>query len=108
MKNREYVEVFIQWEKEDIGLGLTELPQGGIRFCTQIKFDEEGDVIPKWTAEIIIRKINDQFSCYANIKYLFEGAPYYLLSKGRRFAIFDGPNVIAKGEILTDLPTESD
>lgn len=59
--------------------------------------------MPKWTAEIIIRRFDSNSSCYADLKYMFDDAPYYLLAKGKKFILFDGPNPIAKGEVLTNL-----
>lgn len=97
---KEYVKAYIQWFRNDIK--WQEIPLDGIRFCPQIKFEEEGYILPKWTAEIIIRRANTSSSCYVDLKYLFEHAPHYLLIKGKKFIIFDGLNAIAKGEIVED------
>lgn len=96
----EYVKVNIEWltKKEH----LEQIPEDGIRFCTQIKFDEEGEKIPQWTAEIIITKCIGQYLYSGNLRYLFEQAPKYLLKSGKKFTIFDGPFLVAKGEVLTD------
>lgn len=97
----EYVEVNIQWYKEKSQ--LVQVPIEGIKFFTQIKFDEEGDKIPQWTAEILITKSINQCLSYGRLRYLFEHAPKHLLKKGKLFIVYDGPSQVAKGEILTDL-----
>lgn len=97
---REYVNVYIEWINKQIN--YVDIPQKGIKFCPQVRFEKEGATIPKWTAEIIIRKWGENASCYAEFKYLFEGAPLSLLKKGNKFELFDGPNEIAKGEVLED------
>lgn len=95
----EYVDVRIQWFRDKCQ--LVDKPSNGIKLFTQIKFPEEGDKIPQWTAEIIItRSINEKL-CYGNLRYLFEQAPKHLLEKGKVFIVFDGPLEVAKGEVLT-------
>lgn len=98
---KEYVEIYIEFSKKDIK--LVELSYNGIRFCPQIRLEDEGDIKPNWTVEIIIRESRNNFSFYADLRYLSENAPKELLKKGKEFILFDGPNQIAKGEILTDL-----
>jgi hypothetical protein len=98
--NRHFVKVYIKWLKK--GIEHTIIPPNGIRFCPQIRFDDEQNVQPIWTAEIIIRKWGNSSSCYADLRYLFDHAPNYLLKKGKKFIVFDGPNAIAEGEILND------
>lgn len=95
--NKQYVEVYIKWFKE---YEQWAERSNCIRFCTQIRLEEEGEDKPIWTAEIIIKKFSDPSSCYADLKYLFEHAPNHLLKKGKSFALFDGPNQIANGKII--------
>lgn len=99
--NKQYVDVYIEWQQESIS--HVEIPSEGIRFCPQIRFEDEVEILPKWTAEIIIRSWGINSSCYAELKYLFSTAPNYLLKKGNKFIIFDGPNIIANGEVLSNL-----
>lgn len=95
-----YVEVEIEWLREQTR--LEQIPIDGIRFCPQIKFEEEGDKIPQWTAEIIIRKSINKYLCYGDLRYLFKEAPNHLLKKGKKFIIFDGPFPIANGKVVTN------
>lgn len=96
-----YVKVNIEWIKPHIE--LYDIPDEGIRFCPQIKFEEEGDKLPQWTAEIVIKNNISKSLCAGYLRYLFEQAPDYLLKRGKRFVVFDGSFPIANGEILTDL-----
>lgn len=95
------VRINIEWLKSHVK--LEEIPTNGIRFCPQIKFEEEGEEIPQWTAEIIIRRKIDESLYFGDLRYLFENAPKHFLRKGKRFIIFDGPLPIANGEVVTDL-----
>lgn len=98
---KQYVDVYIEWFNKDIS--YPEIPPKGIRFCPQVRFEDQGSAIPKWTAEIIIRKWGSKASCYAELRYLFDHTPNYLLKQGEKFILFDGPNEIAKGEVLNGI-----
>lgn len=95
-----YAEVSLEWFEENGQLDYTT--SKGTRFCTQIRFIEEGNKIPQWTAEIIITKSINKCLSVGNLRYLFEHAPNHLLKKGSKFIVFDGPYQIAKGEVLAD------
>lgn len=96
----EYVDVKIEWFTEKAQ--FEEIPSEGIKFFTQIKFDEEGDKLPQWTAEIVITKSINKHICFGNLRYLFEHAPKHYLKKEKKFIVYDGPSQVAKGCILTD------
>lgn len=96
-----YVKVYIEWLNK--GISKSEVPPEGIRFCPQIRFDDEKNKDPNWTAEIIIRRWGDNSSCFAELRYLFDKAPHHLLKQGKTFIIFDGPNKIANGKVVSDL-----
>ena len=53
--------------------------------------------------EVIIRRWGSDSSCYTELRYLFDDAPKHLLKKGKKFILFDGPNEIAKGELLNGI-----
>ncbi|WP_143318590.1 hypothetical protein [Clostridium sp. HBUAS56017] len=99
--DKEYVQASIEWFGDEIE--WPEIPLDGLKFHPQIKFEEEGDVQPKWTVEVIIRRVSNNSNYYVDLKYLFEQAPHNLLRKGGKFVLFDGPNAIAKGEVMEDV-----
>lgn len=98
IKVNEYVSVNIEWIKENEVLDSEYMNE--IVFHTQIRFEEEGDKIPQWTAEIVLIKSIKKGLFYGKLKYLFDEAPKHLLKEGKKFSVFDGPLEVAKGKIL--------
>ncbi|MEQ8156583.1 MAG: hypothetical protein ABRQ25_17175 [Clostridiaceae bacterium] len=101
----EYVQAKIDWFEDKNQ--LNHIPESGVRICTQIKFDQEGDKIPQWTAEIIITRSISKCISYGKLRYLFEQAPKYLLKESNKFIVFDGPFKVARGEVLADSADEN-
>ena len=91
------VKANIYWTSVDKG-GRKHILPIGMRYCPIIVFDEQpGDTL--WSAEIYNTLVEGMKS-FADLSYLVEDAPYYLLESGSKFLLYEGHNVVAEGVIV--------
>lgn len=65
--------------------------------CEVIK--DNRSMLPMWSSVIFNEKIVGKVS-YSLITYLVEEAPFEFMKKGAKFSLYEGPRLVAKGEIL--------
>ena len=71
----------------------------GMRYCPIIVFIGKQDSDSLWSAEIYNTSIDDRVSI-AELSYLVDAAPDYLLHTGNEFLLYEGQSVVAKGVVL--------
>jgi hypothetical protein len=95
----------IEWTPEEVG-GRRSPPAGigSPPYTPVIRFDDEpwpGDVA--WS--LIVEKrasTRDAVRWVATIRYLVDHAPHDTLRPGRRFELYEGPHLVARGEVLDE------
>jgi len=81
--------------------GRSTPPPVGTRFCPLVIFEnieEKGT----WSADFICTEVDEQLCSIVEFGYLVENAPIQNLKKGNRFSLFEGPHLVAKGEVLEE------
>jgi hypothetical protein len=93
---KKVVRAEIKWFAPENGGRKSVMPIG-MRYCPIIVFDDYQTGGTLWSAEVYNTKI-EGWSSEAEITYLRnDGAPFHLLEKGNRFALYEGQRVIAEG-----------
>jgi hypothetical protein len=89
------VQALINWTPLEDG-GRKHILPVGMRYCPIIVFEEEqtGDTL--WSAEVYNTSVHDRVSS-ANVSYLSDEAPNYLLQSGKKFVLYEGQRVVAEG-----------
>lgn len=88
--------VLLRWLKRR---GKHLLPYGNDFVATMLINGEEV-IIPSWCVRVVVTQTLNQKYCTAEITHTANQAPSHLLTSGNTFLIYDGPNPIAKGEVL--------
>ena len=67
-------------------------------FYPMIKIDTIKEII-NWSLVLINKEFIDVHKTTAEIKFLMDNAPHYLLKAGIEFTLYEGAKKIAKGKI---------
>lgn len=90
-------EAKIAWIKPQDG-GKKKIPPIGMMFYPMIKIDTIKEII-NWSLVLINKEFIDVHKTTAEIKFLMDNAPHYLLKSGVEFTLYEGAKKIAKGKI---------
>ncbi len=85
--------------------GGRKTPFKGSHYVTVARFEEEPNrwQTESWSLVVDFREeSSNDGSALADVKFLVEEAPSYLLHAGSRFELLEGPHVVAKGKVLAD------
>ena len=88
----------INWISAEDGGRKNILPVG-MRYCPIIVFNSMQSDDTLWSAEVYNTAIDGRTSI-ADVSYLSDDAPYYLLQPGNIFSLYEGQSIIAEGKIL--------
>jgi hypothetical protein len=83
--------------------GGREKPPTSSRYVAPARFDKEKDRFPaeSWSLVLYLSNPPDEYGCsVADVRFLSPAGPSRLLQTGSKFELFDGPNVVARGEFL--------
>ena len=87
----------ITWMPYEQGGRKMTLPVG-IKYCPIIVFNSEQSSDALWCAELFNVSVNGRKSV-ADITYLVDNAPFYLLKSGNEFSLYEGQRIVAEGVI---------
>jgi hypothetical protein len=99
MKKR--VKAKISWVPKN--KGGRESPPPGPRYITVSRFEEEKDNYPKEAWSLVLefsRLPGRSLDLIADVGFLMDDAPNYLLHPGSKFELFEGCQLVAKGEVI--------
>ncbi|MGE3468398.1 MAG: hypothetical protein AB7J13_15870, partial [Pyrinomonadaceae bacterium] len=91
----------IHWLSESEGGRLS--PPRGSRYVTVARFLDEKEKYPKEAWSLVVENIDVLGSdgpSMADVRFLVDDAPDYLLHEGSLFELFEGRKMVAKGKIL--------
>lgn len=90
-------EAKIVWIKPQDG-GKKKIPPVGMMFYPMIKINTDEEII-NWSLVLINKEFNDAYETTAEMKFLMDNAPHFLLKSGIEFTLYEGAKKIAKGKI---------
>lgn len=99
MKRR--VKAKISWVSRE--KGGRNSPPPGPRFVTVCRFEEDKDSYPKEAWSLVLEFSNllgGSLDVTADVSFLVDDAPHQLLHSGSKFELFEGRQLIAKGEVI--------
>jgi hypothetical protein len=99
MKKR--VKAKISWVPKN--KGGRESPPPGPRYITVSRFEEDKDSYPKeaWSLVLEFSRLPDSsLDLIADVGFLMDDAPNHLLHPGSKFELFEGRQLVAKGEVM--------
>lgn len=91
------VVAFIKWISYEDG-GRKKVPPKNTKYCPIIKFDDI-DMDGDWSILFYCTEINEHCEEVVNMKFLSDNAPSELLISDRKFALYEGRKMVAKGYI---------
>lgn len=83
--------------------GGREKPPTSTSYIAPARFDKEKDRFPAeaWSLVLYLSNPPDEDRCtIVDLRFLSDAGPMRLLQTGSKFELFDGPNVVARGEVL--------
>jgi len=95
---KKIVKAQLNWTSFEDGGRKNILPIG-MRYCPIIVFDTEQNGSTLWSAEIYNTYIDGRIST-ADVSYLVEDAPFYLLKPNNKFSLYEGQRVVAEGIVV--------
>jgi len=87
----------IHWMPPEEGGRKAVIPVG-MRYCPMLVFENEQPGDSQWSAEVYNNVVDGRTSS-ADVSYLMEDAPMYLLQPGKKFMLYEGQRVVAEGEL---------
>ena len=97
---KKIVKVKIEWVPASEG-GRRNIMPIGMRYCPIIVLEKTlTNDNTLWSAEVYNTAIENRIS-YADLTYLSQEAPYYLLTHERRFDLYEGQAVMGRGIIIS-------
>lgn len=101
MKNMKRVKAEISWVPKNEG--GRDSPPLGPRYITVARFEEEKEKYPKEAWSLVVefsRMASESHELIADVSFLMDDAPDYLLHPGSKFDLFEGRKLVAKGEVI--------
>ena len=92
------VKARINWTPVEDG-GRKHMLPVGVRYNPLITFEGEQVSEKLWSAEVFNTVINGR-TTEADVSYLSDDAPFNLLQAGKKFLLYEGQQVVAKGVVL--------
>lgn len=94
------VKAKIQWLTPNKG-GRKASPPGP-KYSTVARFEDIKEKWPKeaWSVVAEFIEQTDNNSTIVNLGFLVDSGPEYLLYSGSRFDLFEGPQIVAVGEVM--------
>jgi len=93
----------IRWLTESEG-GRQCPPPDGSRYITVARFEDEKEKYPQEAWSLVVENIESVDSgglTIGDVRFLVDDAPDYLLHEGSVFELYEGRNMVAKGQILS-------
>ena len=91
----------LEWLSEKEG-GRVRLPPGP-QYITVARFAEEKEKYPSEAWSLVLEfnpPTENSRSMIAEVRFLVEEAPTYLLHEGSLFELFEGRKIVARGRVL--------
>lgn len=91
----------IQWVSPENG--GRQSPPTDPRYSTVARFEDIKDKWPNEAWSIVaefLEEMNSTRSVIVDLRFLVENGPKNLLYPGSKFDLFEGPRLVAKGEVL--------
>jgi len=82
-------------------------PPKGPSYSTVARFENDDGNWPNeaWSIVAEFEQPVDSSSVIAEIRFLAPKGPSHLLDPGRKFELFEGRSLVARGEVLKEVPT---
>lgn len=96
---KKVVKAKVCWIPHKKGGRLAPPPQG-TKYCPLVFFGESVNQTNNWSADIICGYFDSNLCGIVDFSFLSEKAPYQYLYSGNKFELYEGPKLVARGEIL--------